>query len=269
MQSRRAFMMIGISLMAGLMAIVFAARWLNQQSALVTTKVAVAAADVSLGAALTSDHVKLVDWPSGAIPAGAYTDPARLKDRVVRVSVAQGEPILDAKLAPVGTRGGLSAVIAPGKRAITVRVNDVIGVSGFALPGNYVDVMLSTRDERKPRDDQDISKIVLEKILVLAVGEEAGRDDTKPKQVKAVTLEVTPAEAEAIDLARSVGQLSLVLRNQVDGSVARTDGITKGALLGIAPAPVLRVSMPVASPAPPRRDCVEVFNGRDRSQQCF
>ena len=185
----------------------------------------------------------------------------------------RNEPVLEAKLAPKGTRGGLSAVIAEGKRAITVRVNDVVGVAGFALPGNYVDVIVSTKDERKPKEEQNISKIVLEQILVLAVGEEAGRDDTKPKAVKAVTLEVTPEQAEALDLARSVGQLSLVLRNQVDTVPVATQGITKDALLGFeppAPAPaVVKVRNIVRRAAPPPKECVEVFNGRSRSEQCF
>ena len=216
MKNTRAMMMIGVSLLAGIMAIVFAARWLNQQTLLATQKVAVAATDLGLGRQITTEQIRLVDWPSGAVPLGAFADVAELQDRVTRSNVQRDEPILESKLAPKGTKGGLSAVISEGKRAITVRVNDVVGVAGFALPGNYVDVMVNTKDESKAKGDQSISKIVLEKILVLAVAQEAGRDDTKPKVVNAVTLEVSPGQAEAIDLARSVGQLSLVLRNQVD-----------------------------------------------------
>jgi pilus assembly protein CpaB len=275
MKNTRALAMIAISLLAGLLAIVFAARWLNQQSNIATSKVAVAAVDLGLGQQVLPEQIKLVDWPSGSVPAGAFTDLTVLKERVTKIPVLRDEVILETKLAPVGTRGGLSAVIAEGKRAITVRVNDVVGVAGFALPGNYVDVIVSTKDDRKEKDDQNISKIVLEKILVLAVGEEAGRDDTKPKAVKAVTLEVTPGQAEAIDLARSVGQLSLVLRNQVDANSVKTAGITKDVLLGItapaAPTPVAYAPRPAVRrvAAGPRGDCVEVFNGRDRTQQCF
>jgi len=268
----RALMMIALSLAAGLLAIIFAARWLNQQSNLATQRVAVAAVDLNLGQALDAEHIRMVDWPTGSVPRGAFTDVDTLKTRVTKVSVLRDEPILETKLAPEGTKGGLSAVIAEGKRAITVRVNDVVGVAGFALPGNYVDVIVSTKDDRQKKDDQNISKIVLEKILVLAVGEEAGRDDTKPKAVKAVTLEVTPAEAEAIDLARSVGQLSLVLRNQVDTAAVQTAGITKDVLLGIdppkPPAPVIQVRQ-VVRRAAPRKECIEVFKGRERSEQCF
>lgn len=278
MRNTRAMMMIVISLIAGVLAIVFAARWLNQQNNLMTKKVAVAAVNMNLGEPLLPEHVRLLDWPGNAVPAGAFDDPGKLKDRVLRVGVQRDEPILESKLAPVGSTAGLSAVIAEGKRAITVRVNDVIGVAGFALPGNYVDVIVSTKDDRKQKEDQNISKIVLEKILVLAVGEESSRDDSaKPKVVKAVTLEVTPEQAEAIDLARSVGQLSLVLRNQVDALPVKTGGVTKDALLGIAPPPqpMAMVDKPKAPPkakpvaGAPRKQCVEVIMGRERSEQCF
>ena len=119
---------------------------------------------------------------------------------------------------------------------MTVRVNDVVGVAGFALPGNYVDIMVNTQDEEnrsetKSNKDRSISKIVLERILVLAVAQESNRDATKPKVVNAVTLEVAPQQAEKLDLARSVGTLSLVLRNQVDPNLGETDGATKTSLL--------------------------------------
>jgi pilus assembly protein CpaB len=127
----------------------------------------------------------------------------------------------------VGTQGGLSAVIATGKRAMTVRVNDVVGVAGFALPGNYVDVMVNAQqDKGRGEDALQISKTVLEKVLVLAVAQEANRDDTKPKVVSAVTLELSLEDSEKLDLARSVGTLSLVLRNQMDKTTVATGGIT-------------------------------------------
>lgn len=275
MKNTRALMMVAVSLIAGFLAILFAARWLNEQGNMMTRKVAVASVDLNLGQQVMPEHVRLIDWPGGSVPSGSFENLEGLKERVTRMSVLRDEPILESKLAPLGTKGGLSAVIADGKRAITVRVNEVIGVAGFALPGNYVDVIVSTRDESKGKDDQSISKIVLEKILVLAVGEVASRDETKPKVVNAVTLEVTPQEAEAIDLARSVGQLSLVLRNQIDVKSVPTAGVTKDVLLGIKapPAPIPVVAAPKVkeakrSPAP-RRECVEIITGRDRSEQCF
>lgn len=236
MKNTRAIVMIVVSVVIGLAAVVLASRWVAQQAAVATNKVVVAARDVDLGTRLTPEMLKLVEWPSGSIPPGAIQDTnTLLKDeaRVVRVSLTRGEPVLDSKLAPLGTKGGLSAVIKEGKRAITVRVNDVVGVAGFALPGNYVDIVVNTLDDasKAAGKDKPISKIVLERILVLAVAQEVGRDETKPKVVNAVTLEVTPAEAEKIDLARSVGTLSLVLRNQIDDKSVETEGITKRDLL--------------------------------------
>jgi pilus assembly protein CpaB len=223
--------MLVLSVVIGLGATMLAAGWIAQQGTVASTKVVVASADIQLGSRLSPQMLKLVDWPAGNIPPGAMTKAEPLEDRVVKTSVLRGEPILEAKLAPVGTKGGLSAVIPEGKRAMTVRVNDVIGVAGFALPGNYVDIVVNTQIEGEGRGDKQISKIVLEHILVLAVAQEANRDETKPRVVNAVTLEVTPEQAEKLDLARSVGTLSLVLRNQVDKDGVETRGIMKPQLL--------------------------------------
>ena len=281
MRNTRGLMMILVALVAGIAAVVLAGRWLSTQTNLATNKVAVAAVDLGIGQQIAPEQVRMVDWPAGSVPAGAFTKAEALDGRVAKVNVLRDEPVLESKLAPVGTKGGLSAVIAEGKRAITVRVNDVIGVAGFALPGNYVDVLVSTKDERKSQDE-NVSKIVLERILVLAVAQEASRDETKPKVVNAVTLEVTPEQAEKLDLARSVGQLSLVLRNQVDNAPAATGGATKNSLLGIAaapPAPPAKVAAAPAAPvrvirAPrpersPDRQCVDSLVGKERQIECF
>ena len=235
MKNTRTLIVLAVAIVSGLVAVMLASRWLNRQSASGVAHVAVAATEISLGQRIAPEMVKIVDWPSGSVPSGAIDDPNKLQGRVVRSALQRGEPILEAKLAPVGTQGGLSAVIGEGRRAITVRVNDVIGVAGFALPGNYVDIIVNTQKdtERSNNKDQAISKIVLEHILVLAVAQEASRDETKPRVVNAVTLEVTPEEAEKIDLARSVGNLSLVLRNQVDPGDTTTAGATKATLLDL------------------------------------
>src|SRR5512145_1880000 len=233
MRNPKAVVMLVFSVIIGLGATILAAGWISQQASVPSTKVVVAAVDIQLGSRLSSQMLKTVDWPAGSIPTGAITKAETLEDRVVKTSVLRGEPILEAKLAPIGTKGGLSAVIPEGKRAMTVRVNDVIGVAGFAPPGNYVDIVVNTQLEVEARNGQDkqISKIVLEHILVLAVAQEASRDETKPKVVNAVTLELTPEQAEKLDLARSVGTLSLVLRNQIDKNEVDTRGIMKRQLL--------------------------------------
>ncbi|MGF7129690.1 pilus assembly protein CpaB [Paraburkholderia sp. EB58] len=279
MKNSRAFIMLAVAMLAGLAAVVFASRWLVQTSSGAVTQVAVATDDLNLGEPISGAMIHTVSWPTNSIPPGAFTDPKSLDGRVLRTSLQRGEPVLESKLAPVGTKGGLSAVIGEGHRAITVRVNDVVGVAGFALPGNYVDVIVNTQQDQYNKSDtqQSISKTVLEKILVLAVAQQVNRDDTAPKVVNAVTLEVTPDQAEKLDLARSVGTLSLVLRNQVDADTLATAGATKLTLLG-ASAPV-PASAPVAAPqptrvkyvsrAPVKRDCIGVLSGVSGSQECF
>ncbi len=249
MKNPRALLMVVISIIIGLGAVVLASRWVAQKTEVKSSKVVVAAADIDLGSPLRPQMLKVAEWPEGSAPVGAFSDIKGLDTRVLKTSVSRGEPILESKLAPLGSTGGLSAVIKEGNRAMTVRVNDVVGVAGFALPGNYVDIVVNTQDDSMKAEsaDKTISKIVLEHILVLAVAQEQNRDETKPKVVNAVTLEVTPDQAEKLDLARSVGSLSLVLRNQVDAGVAATSGSTKKDLLNGKPQPV--AALPVAAEA--------------------
>ena len=279
MKNARALVMLVVATAAGLAAVVFASRWMVQQSSTATTKVVIASADMSLGQRVSPEMLKVSDWPAGSVPTGTFNDVKKLEGRVLKTSLARGEPVLEAKLSPVGTVGGLSAVINEGKRAITVRVNDVIGVAGFALPGNYVDILVNTEKDNKEGGatgrDQNISKIVLEKILVLAVAQEVGRDETKPKVVDAVTLEVTPEQAEKIDLARSIGSLSLVLRNQIDPQDTTTAGATKASLLkipvAVPPAPAAPAPKPVVRKIVARApsNCVSVIDGSQARQECF
>jgi pilus assembly protein CpaB len=271
--------MIVISIALALAAVLLASRWVMQQTTVATTQVVVASKDIDLGTKLSPDMLGLRDWPAGSVPQGSFEDmgvllkdPKTQNARVLRATLQQGEPVLESKLAPVGTQGGLSAVISEGKRAITVRVNDVIGVAGFALPGNYVDILVNTVDEnaRSQGPEKTISKIVLERILVLAIAQEVSRDETKPE------------EAEKIDLARSVGSLSLVLRNQIDIAPAQTEGVTKQQLLRGDSAPDLipekpaqvsavkkrAVRRPATQPAA-SKDTVEIIKGVERSSHEF
>jgi pilus assembly protein CpaB len=284
----RALLMLVIALIAGLAAVFLATRWMQSQGG-DKSRIAVANTDIELGGRISPEMIRMADWPAGSIPAGAYNEASKLEGRVVTVSMQRGEPLTEPRLAPIGTKGGLSAVVPQGKRAMTVRVNDVVGVAGFALPGTYVDVMVNTQNEGGQRNDRDlsISKIVLERILVLAVAQEADRDATKPKVVNAVTLELTPGDAELLDLARSVGTLSLVLRNQTDPKAeTTTNGATKAELLGMtrpeAVKPLAAASAPAARRATPRaatrkveapaatpRNCVEVIRGLSKATECF
>jgi pilus assembly protein CpaB len=281
MKNIKAMVLLLLAAALGLAAAFYAAAWTSQRANIASNKVVVAAVDVGPGSKLNAQMLSTVDWPSGSLPIGAIQDIKALEDRVVKVGIVRGEALLEAKLAPVGTKGGLSAVIAEGKRAMTVRVNDVVGVAGFALPGNYVDVMVNAqRDKEGNTEARQISKTVLEHVLVLAVAQEASRDDTKPKVVSAVTLELSPEDSEKLDLARSVGTLSLVLRNQVDTKTVSTSGITKNQLFGeeqAAPAKVVANLKQVVStrpvrasqPAPQATNCVEIIQNGARVLNCF
>lgn len=290
MKNMKAIALLALAILAGLGAAIFAAGWVSDNSRVASTKIVIAAVDIELGSKINPQMLQVTDWPAGSVPDGAYTDAKLLQDRVVRTGITRGEALLEKKLMPPGSQGGLSAVIAEGKRAMTVRVNDVVGVAGFALPGNYVDVMLNAQQDRGKGDQPvQVSMTVLENVLVLAVAQEANRDDTKPKVVSAVTLELTLEDAEKLDLARSVGTLSLVLRNQLDKKQVATQGISKEALFKLraspaAPAPAATPVAVAAKPPPTRKpqvaaaapvpvraaaSCVEVIRDGARSVNCF
>lgn len=283
MQSKRAIFMLLLSLLAGAAAVVLAARWLGQQAGGDRTQVLVATRDLDLGQGITAEMLQPVAWPTDNVPSGAFTDAKLLEGRVVRNPMFKGEPVLEPKLAPVGTKAGLDSIIKPGHRAISVKVNEVVGVAGFLAPGSFVDLLVNIRDDR----ESTVSRVVLERIMVLAVAQEARRpDENKPKVVNAVTLEVTPDQAEKIDLARNVGTLSLMLRNQVDvKDDSHTTGVRREDLFGDAkpaPAPVVaaapvRRAVPrpaprpalAAAPAAPPAATVEVIRGTQKSSASF
>ena len=277
MKNFKALGLILLALLIGLAAAAYATGWVSRQAGIASNKVVVAAVDIDLGTRINAEMLSTLDWPSAAVPPGAFKDVKELQDRIVKVGILRGEPLIERKLAPLGTLGGLSAVIAEGKRAMTVRVNDVVGVAGFALPGNYVDVMVNAQQDKDGGEEgKQISITVLERVLVLAVAQESGRDDTKPKVVSAVTLELSPEDSEKLDLARSVGTLSLVLRNQVDQKTVATAGITKTELFGKpnkpAPKPAVAVKRRVATaprPLAAKRTCVEVIQHGASTLSCF
>ena len=241
MKSKRALIMIATSVLAGLLAVWLAARWVGQVADS-TTKIVVASKDVDPGAVLGPDNLQAIAWPSGAVPAGALKDLNKTQGRVAATLIFTGEPILEAKLAREGASGGLSSVLSQGKRAITIQANEIVGVAGYIRPGSRVDIMVNTRDGK----DAALSKIVLENILVLATAQDDKRDQTKPKVVSAITLEVDPHQAEKIDVARSIGTLSMVLRKSLDNAAVQTVGATRDDLM--ASAALSAASAPQATP---------------------
>lgn len=247
MRNLRPLAMALLSLVIGLVAMTVAAQWLRERGQQQTRAVLVATRDLPAGTRLEADMLSVAQWPQEAAQALApdLSRPQDATGRVITTPMLRGEPLLQARLAAAGATGGLSALLHEGRRAVTVKVNEIVGVAGFALPGNFVDVMVHTTDPQ----EQPISRIVLERIRVLAVAQDAGAQDNKPRVVNAVTLEVTPAEAERMDLARSVGTLSLVLRSQADAAPVSTLGARKRDVL-LAEAPP---APPVAKPSAPRR----------------
>lgn len=243
MRNIRPAVMLVLAIGMGMAAVAMAAAWLNSRESLLTTPVVVAREDVQIGTRLQPAMLEVVDWPSASPLKNPLTSVAQATDRVVNMPLVKGEPISVSKLAAQGETGGLSAVLREGRRAVTVKVNEIVGVAGFALPGNYVDVMVNTPDSH----NNLVSKIVIERIQVLAVAQDVATPTGKPKVVNAVTLEVTPAQAEKIDLARSVGSLSLVLRSQVDTESVATVGARKHDLLqagDVPEEPVVALKLP-------------------------
>jgi pilus assembly protein CpaB len=250
----------------------YASKAIEAANASPTRPVLIAQKDIPPGVKITPDLISPVEWPVSAPLIGGVEDPGALYGRVTAAPLVAGEPILAHRLAPEGSRSGFSGRIATGKRAFTIKVNEVLGVAGFAIPGTYVDVLLTLPElPSTMRAQGPQSKIVLERLLVLAAAQEhVVTDDHKPKIVGAVTLEVSPDQTETLDLARSVGTLSLALRNPADLEPRLTQGANlRSVLAGLAPeepaAPLS--SRPIQKPPRtlPKPDAVEIYRGTERS----
>ena len=291
MRNKRFFIVLVGALIFGVLAAVTVSKYLSRAQAYTNnlTKVAVAKVAIPLGSKIIPEQIMVVQFPKESTPDGAYDTPEKLAGRVAVVNIAAREPITESRLAPEGTAAGLSAVIPEGYRAMTVKVDDAAGISGFITPGTLVDVVVVI-DPREGAGNQDpVSKIVLQNIKVLANGQniDKPKDEREAQSVKAVTLQVTPEQAEKLALAASEGRLQLVMRNQIDQGDEQTPGVNKRSLLtgeAAAPAPepgslkseqpkqetkAVRRSAPVAKPAaaapaapqPTPRASVEMIEG--------
>jgi len=232
---------LAIALILGAMAAYFAARWMTPHQD--SSRVVIVEQQIEAGKAITAAQIKAISWPASSVPQGAFARTTDVAGRIARESMIAGEPVLPGKLAPKGATGGLSSLIPEGKRAITVKVNEVIAVAGFALPGSYVDVLVSGKDSEK----QPFSRTVLSRVKVLAVAQETATEPDKPKVVNAVTLELTTRESEELDLARNIGKLSLVLRNELDTRKTHSAGVRLPDIVTSQPTPV---TAPAEKPAP-------------------
>lgn len=247
-------------------------------ASMATQAVVVAAADLQIGTALKKDDLQVIQFPQGTAPEGSFSQPADILDRGLIVPVVKNEPILAAKLASKEAGAGLPPVIPEGMRAVSVRVNEVVGVAGYVLPGNRVDVV-ATASPTDSRSDTT-SKVVLTNVQVLTAGTrmEQSQEDTQPTQVTVVTLLVNPEQAERLALASTEGKIQLALRNPLDQGAPETPGIKTAGLMGSAkaannnnPAPrVARARTPVSkpqveAPAPAPLPSVEIIRGDKRS----
>ena len=242
-----------------------------------TQPVVVAAADLQLGAEIKKEDLLVVQFPAGKTPEGTFAKPDEILGRGLIVPVVKNEPILKAKLASKEAGSGLPPVIPEGMRAVSVRVNEVVGVAGYVLPGNRVDVV-ATASPTEARADTT-SKVVLSNVQVLTAGtrmEQTG-DQSKPVQVTVVTLLVYPEQAERLALASTEGKIQLALRNPLDQGAPTTPGIKTSGLMGSVAAPARqsagasrpRAAQPVTQtvPAAAPMPTVEMIRGDKRATE--
>jgi pilus assembly protein CpaB len=230
------------------------------QDVVVTTK------EVSSGTTITSDMVKTTSYLKSSIPPGAFSSLQQVTGKIAKTTLTAGEPILPSRL---GDKAGLTVLLTPGHRAIAVRVNEIIGVSGFIVPNDRVDVIALVAPPAATNEGaKQISKIVLQNKRVLSVAQTINEPkDGKPQVASSITLELTPEEAEKLSLASIEGQIVLALRSAQDENIVRTEGSTTRDLLNLAappPPPVPIVAPP--PPPPPSRYRVELYTGSKRSE---
>jgi pilus assembly protein CpaB len=229
--------MIGFAVVFGLLAVFIAQVWLNNQAnqraktiestvkPAATKTIVVAKQPLRFGTELNASMLEEVPWPAAAMPSGSFSkisdilSPGR---RVVLAAIEANEPVLALKITGAGQRATLSALVRPGMKAVTIRVNDVEGVGGFVLPGDHVDVVLTRQIDK----GQATTEVVLQNTRVLAVDQSADERSAKATVAKSVTLEVTTVEAQKVWLAASVGSLSLLLRKAGETAETQTRKIT-------------------------------------------
>jgi pilus assembly protein CpaB len=236
------------------------------------TQVVVAAAGITMGERLGPQHLRVVAWPSRNPVEGSFSDPQEVLNRGVIAPIAENEPITERKLASLEAGAGLPPVIPEGMRAISVRVNDVVGVAGFVVPGTRVDLLVTVRDSNAA--GEPMTRTVVSRVEVLTAGTKYDQEQSKdgvPIPTTVVTLAVTPEGAERIALASNEGQIALVLRNPLDIQDTETEGIRlKNLMSGPAPAPVIdpNLNRRIAPPRPavpaPKPYMIETIKGGER-----
>ena len=245
-----------------------------------TTRLVSAAGDIKLGSILTASNLSTTEI-AGALPKGAILKPEDAIGRGVISDISQGEPILDSRLAPAGSGGGLAATIRKGMRACAVKVDEVVGVAGFVTPGMRVDVLIAGEppDARNNGIGTQV-RTLLQNIEVLSAGTDIQKDaEGKPQSVRVVNLLVTPEQAQILSLATSLspggaqGHIQLVLRNPLDTEVAQVAGTGMGELFSSSSAPAQKTFAGSAAKRAPKAAhnvfSIEVYNGSQKTEQKF
>jgi pilus assembly protein CpaB len=243
-----------------------------------TQNIIVAATELPTGSTIKDPaQIKTVGWPVSSLPPGSIQNSSQVVGRVTITNISAGEPITDGKLLPVGATSVMTYIIPAGHRAITVAVNEVAGVAGFLNPGNHVDVVLTVQ----PTGSQEpLSKIVLQNVPILAIGQIIQHKEDKPVIVPTVTVDLTPDDAEKLVIAASKGSLQMLLRNVTDTGVVEVKAVTiKNVLGSTVTAPVsgaekkavkkVAARKPVETPKPvevkvPPSHTVEIIKGTTR-----
>jgi pilus assembly protein CpaB len=270
MQNRLKIALV-VAVFFGLIAAYGIYNFLNQQQKetdslrALNQDIVVAAQDIPPGTILNDEAlkkglIKTTPWPKSSIPAGAFSAPQQVVGKVNRVKILANEPILESRLA--GEGAGLTVRLEAGKRALALRVDEIVGVSGFIVPDDRVDIILTTTPLGAAQDAR-ISKIVLQNKRVLSVAQSTEQKDGKPQLARSITLEVTPEEAEKLSLASSEGQIVLALRGLGDDAQTTTIGSNKRDLLSLAAAPRKTAAGTVVQAAPDKYQ-VEVIMGSNR-----
>ena len=264
MRSRRLFIVMALALLSGLAAAWLALNYLRQPENPIrtveptATEVVVAARDLSLGTVLTAEDVKLASWPGGLLPEGYSSSVEEVLGRGVITNVVLNEPLISSKIAVKEAGGGLPIVIPEGYRGVSVRVDDVISIAGFVVPGTRVDVMVTLDQGENP-----VTKVILQNISVLTSGQVIEQTaNGEPILVTVITMLVTPEQAEELVLAATRGRIQLALRNTLDVDSIATEGAR---LNGLVPAQrrVVRSSAPRRATPPPSTPTrqIEVWRG--------
>jgi pilus assembly protein CpaB len=245
-----------------------------------TSKIAVAAKDLDVGAVIKEDDVKLEDW-TGPFPEGSTSRPQELVGRGVMIGIMAKEPVIEKRLAPKGAGGGFSVLIPPGMRAVPLRVNEVAGVAGFVVAGMHVDVLISGNAPGSDNRQGTVTKTLMQDVEVLSAGQDFKKDpEGKPVVVQVITVLATPEQAETLSLASAQTTVQLALRNPMDKTIAKTTGTSVGRLFngGLAMGPNLPErpvrTAPVAPPAPkvaPKEPAfvMEIISGTSKKENKF